>query len=158
MPDHTSHDQHHETSASKLARTAATAVGAVFLLVGILGFVPGVTTNYDSLSLANHHSEAKLLGLFQVSVLHNVVHLLFGAAGILAGRKTRHVVPFLLGAAAVYLLLTVYGVLIDHDSAANFVPVNSADNWLHLGLAAGMAVLGLVIRRKLAGDRTADHR
>ena len=36
-------------------------------------------------------------------------------------------------------------MLIDHNSAANFVPVNGADNWLHLGLGAGMVVLGVTL-------------
>jgi uncharacterized membrane protein YuzA (DUF378 family) len=141
-------------SVEKTAKRVASAVGAVFLLVGILGFVPGVTTNYDTLSFADHHSEAKLLGLFQVSILHNIVHLLFGVAGLAAARQVRYVVPYLLGGAAVYLVLTIYGVIIDKESSANFVPVNSADNWLHLGLAAVMAVLGLFIQRQLASTRT----
>ena len=65
---------------------ASQVVGAVFLLVGILGFIPGITTNYASLGLAGHMSEAMLLGVFQVSILHNIVHLLFGVAGILLAR------------------------------------------------------------------------
>jgi hypothetical protein len=47
---------------------------------------------------------------------------------------------------AVYLVLFVYGLLIDHDSGANFVPLNTADNWLHLLLALGMLGLGLALR------------
>ncbi|MFI7450348.1 DUF4383 domain-containing protein [Nonomuraea sp. NPDC049714] len=58
----------------------------MFLLVGILGFVPGATTNVDDLQVAGHHSDALLLGVFQVSILHNIVHLLFGVAGILLTR------------------------------------------------------------------------
>ena len=57
--------------------------GAVFLLVGILGFVPGITANLGSTSFAGHHTDAALLGLFQVTVLHNIVHLLFGIVGML---------------------------------------------------------------------------
>ena len=54
--------------------------------VGVLGFIPGITTNYDMMTFAGHHSEAKLLGLFDISVLHNIVHLAFGVAGLaLAG-------------------------------------------------------------------------
>ena len=60
---------------------AALAVGVVFLLVGVLGFIPGITSNYDTLQFAGPESEAQLLGLFQVSILHNIVHLLFGVAG-----------------------------------------------------------------------------
>ena len=135
--------------AEKLAKTVAALVGGVFLLVGILGFVPGVTTDFDSITFADHESDAKLLGVFEVSILHNIVHLLFGVAGLAAARTARQVPPYLFGSAAIYFLLTVYGVVIDKDSSANFVPVNSADNWLHLGLAAGMVALGLVVRKKL---------
>jgi hypothetical protein len=144
--------------AEKLAKTIATAVGAVFLLVGILGFIPGITTDYDTMTFADHHSEAKLLGVFEVSVLHNIVHLLFGVAGLAAARKARNVPPFLFGAAAIYLVLTIYGIVIDHDSSANFVPVNSADNWLHLALAAGMAALGFVVKKRLDTARTTTTR
>jgi len=62
----------------------------VFLLVGILGIIPGITTNHDSLGAAGHESGALLLGVFQVSVFHNIVHLLFGMAGLLVARtRTR---------------------------------------------------------------------
>lgn len=74
------------TAARRPVQPAATVVGAVFLLVGILGFIPGVTTSYDQLGGAGHDSMALLLGLFQVSILHNVVHLLFGVAGLALAR------------------------------------------------------------------------
>src|SRR5215217_3339819 len=65
---------------------AALAVGIVFLAVGVLGFIPGITTNYSALAIYSHHSDALLLGIFQVSILHNIVHLLFGVAGLLLAR------------------------------------------------------------------------
>ncbi len=120
-------------------------VGAVFLLVGILGFVPGITAHYGDLSFAGHHSEATLLGLFQVSILHNVVHLLFGVAGLMLARSRDTARMFLIGGGVIYLVLTAYGLVIDKDSAANFVPVNAADNLLHLGLGIGMIGLGVVL-------------
>ncbi|MDP9435170.1 MAG: DUF4383 domain-containing protein [Actinomycetota bacterium] len=128
-----------------LVQLAATAVAATFLLVAVLGFVPGITTNYSELSFAGHESEAKLLGLFQVSVLHNLVHALFGVAGLLAARTVGGARGFLLGAGAIYLVLTVYGFAIGSNSPANFVPVNAADNLLHLGLGVGMLAAGLVL-------------
>lgn len=123
----------------------ALLAGAAFLLVGILGFVPGITSGYSDLSFAGRHSEAHLLGLFQVSVLHNVVHLLFGVIGLAAARSCAGARGFLIGAGATYLVLTAYGFLIGHDSPANFVPVNTADNLVHLGLGAGMLAAGLVL-------------
>lgn len=119
-------------------------VGVVFLAVGILGFVPGITTNYGDLSFAGHNSTAKLLGLFEVSILHNIVHLAFGVAGIALARSISSAKTYLIGGGVIYLVLFVYGLIVDQDSSANFVPVNSADNLLHLALGVGMIALGLI--------------
>ena len=124
-------------------QTLAFLVGVVFLLVGVLGFIPGITTNYGDLSFAGHDSGAKLLGLFQVSILHNIVHALFGVAGIALARTLSSARLFLIGGGVIYLVLFAYGLLVDKVSDANFVRVNNADNILHLGLGIGMIVLGL---------------
>lgn len=136
------------TPATKTAlQRASQAVGAVFLLVGILGFIPGITTNYESLGMAGHGSTALLLGVFQVSVLHNIVHLVFGVAGLLMARTPAQSRNFLLYGGIVYLVLWLYGLFAGHDSPANFVPVNNADNWLHLVLGLGMMALALLLSR-----------
>jgi hypothetical protein len=134
------------SSRSRIS-TAAKAVAAVFLLVGILGFIPGITSDYDTMSFAGHESQAKLLGIFQVSVLHNIVHLLFGAAGFVLARTAAGARTYLVGGGAIYLVLWLYGLVIDHNSAANFIPVNTADNWLHLLLGLGMIALGVLLSR-----------
>jgi hypothetical protein len=126
---------------------AALVVGVVFLLVGVLGFIPGVTTNFGEMAFAGHQSDALLLGVFQVSVLHNIVHLLFGVAGLAMARTATAARDFLIYGGVIYAVLWVYGLVIDHDSAANFVPVNTADNWLHLVLAVGMIALGFLVGR-----------
>ena len=84
------------TAGRTNVQKASMLVGAVFLLVGVLGFVPGITSNFDQLHFAGNHSEAMLLGLFQVSALHNVVHLLFGAAGLMLARNASGSKSFLL--------------------------------------------------------------
>src|SRR5688500_8416151 len=83
--------------STKPLRTAALAVGAVFLLVGILGFIPGITTEYDTIVFAGHESEARLIGVFQVSILHNIVHLLFGLVGVLMARTASGARTYLIG-------------------------------------------------------------
>ncbi|MBC3190940.1 DUF4383 domain-containing protein [Pseudonocardia sp. C8] len=127
---------------------AAAVVGAVFLLVGILGFIPGVTANYEQLSFAGHGSGALLLGVFAVSILHNLVHAAFGVAGLVLARSIAGARNFLIYGGVIYAVLWIYGLVIDHDSAANFVPVNTADNWLHLALAIAMIALGVLLGRR----------
>jgi hypothetical protein len=136
------------------ARLVAMVVAVVFLLVGILGFIPGATTEYDGMTFAGHESTAMLLGVFHVSILHNIVHLLFGIVGLAMARTVSGATSFLIGGGVVYLVLWIYGLVIDHDSAANFVPVNGADNWLHLVLAVGMIGAGVALRRAPANRRT----
>jgi hypothetical protein len=132
---------------------AALAVGAVFLLVGILGFIPGITTEYSTMKFAGHESGALLLGIFNVSILHNIVHLLFGVAGVLMARTFNGARSFLIGGGVIYLVLFIYGLVIDRRSTANFVPLNDADNWLHLILAVAMIGLGLALSRRVGANR-----
>jgi hypothetical protein len=113
------------TSARTNLQKAALAVGVVFLAVGVLGFIPGV----------------------KVSILHNIVHLLFGVAGILMARSFSGARTYLVFGGAIYLVLFLYGLLIGQESAANFVPVNLADDILHLLLGIGMIGLGLALSR-----------
>jgi predicted transporter len=85
-----------------------------------------------------------------VSVLHNVVHLLFGVAGIAMSRTNAAARSYLVGGGVIYLVLWVYGLVIDQSSSANFVPVNTADNWLHFLLGVAMIGLGVVLARREA--------
>jgi len=151
-------DQHVTTSRRTDVEKAATAVGAVFLLVGILGFIPGITTNYSDMTFASHDSGAELLGIFQVSILHNIVHLLFGVAGLAMGRTVSGARTFLVGGGVIYLVLWLYGLVIDKESAANFVPVNTADDWLHFLLGVGMVALGLLLTRRTVDSAARTQR
>jgi Domain of unknown function (DUF4383) len=143
------------TTATRGARTnvqkAAAIVGVVFLLVGVLGFIPGITTNFSDLSFAGHESDARLFGLFQVSILHNIVHLLFGIAGLALARTAAQARTYLVFGGVIYLVLFVYGLIVGQESAANFVPVNTADDILHLILGIGMIGLGLALTRDRRG-------
>nr|WP_171116297.1 DUF4383 domain-containing protein [Streptomyces sp. N502] len=146
---------HTRTTVRGPVQQAAMLVGAIFLLVGILGFIPGITTSYGSMEFASHESGAKLLGIFQISVLHNLVHLLYGVAGLAMARTASAAYSYLLVGGAIYLVLWIYGLAVGHDTDANFVPLNTADDWLHFVL--GILVIGLALllsRRSLGrGDR-----
>ncbi len=128
------------TPVQNVARVA----GVVFLLVGILGFVPGITTElYDGLDFAGEDSEAELLGIFQVSVLHNIVHLLFGVAGLALAGTASGARTYLIGGGALYLVLWLLGLI----GGLDWVPTNTADNWLHLVLGVAMIGAGVVLTR-----------
>ena len=127
-------------------QSVAALAGVVFLVVGILGFVPGVTTHYGDMSFAGHGSGAKLLGVFQVSILHNVVHLLFGAVGLVLAKTVEGARSYLLGGGVVYLALWLLGVV----GGGDWIPANTADNWLHFGLGIGLIALGYVSGRSTA--------
>ncbi|MGF1665762.1 MAG: DUF4383 domain-containing protein [Acidimicrobiia bacterium] len=131
---------------------AAIATAAVFVVLGVLGFIPGVTTNYDRLDWFGPESEALLLGVFQVSILHNLVHLGFGLLGVAAARAIGSSRVYLIGGGALYAVLWLYGFVVDKDSEANFVPLNAADDWLHLFPAVVMVGLGLALTDRRRGD------
>ncbi|MDQ4088893.1 MAG: DUF4383 domain-containing protein, partial [Actinomycetota bacterium] len=100
----------------------AAIMGLAFLLAGIGGFIPGVTSNYDELEFAGPESGAKLLGLFEVSVLHNIVHLLF-AVGLIAAARYSWSRAYLIGGGIGYLGVVLYGLIVDQESDANFLPL-----------------------------------
>jgi hypothetical protein len=122
-------------------RLLATVFGAVYLLVGILGFfVVGDVGFVDP-------EGGLLLGLFEVNILHNVAHLLIGAALLIAGlSNVRAAKSTNVTVGAAYLLLGIVGLFIT-DSPANILAINGADNVLHFASAALLLVVGLGAER-----------
>ncbi len=130
-------------------QTLAMLVALTFVLVGVLGFIPGITTHYGDMSFAGDDSGAKLLGIFQVSILHNIVHLLFGGAGWFFAKTWNGARMYLLGGGVIYLALWLLGIL----NGADWIPANDADNWLHLVLGVGLLGLGFVSTRSTGSSR-----
>ncbi len=133
------------SGTAPLVQMAAMVIGAVFLLVGVAGFIPGITTGLDRLEWAGHHSGALLLGIFAVSALHNAAHIAVGVAGLVLARSAGTARAFLLCGGVLASALWLYGVLIDHHGPLNVLPVNGAANWLHLGLATTMLGSGVML-------------
>lgn len=127
-----------------MLKKVAMVFGIVFLLVGLLGFVPGVTsTDSDGMQL--------LLGLFMVDPVHNSVHILSGLAGLAAaGMSTKAAKAYLVGFGIIYGLVTLLGFF--DSTLFGLMHVNMADNWLHVVLTIGLlgAGLGLTEESSLA--------
>ena len=103
--------------------------GVVFLLVGIAGFIPGITTNYGDMSFAGHHPpSALMLGIFAVSVLHNIVHLLFGIAGLALARSFNTARIYLVGGGVVYAVLWLYRLIIDLNILSIFAGCKESES------------------------------
>jgi hypothetical protein len=129
-------------SRARLIRNLALAIGVVYTLVGLLGFV---ITGFDNFA---GDTDKTLLG-FEINPLHNIVHLVIGIAGIAMSRRlaTARTYGWLL--AAGYGLTFLYGLFAANGD--NFLSINWPDNWLHLLSVIG----GLLIALLPVGDRTA---
>jgi len=126
---------HTAATTRSLNQIVGWVAGIVFVLVGLLGFT--VSGGHDMAGMTG----GALVGIFQVNVLHNLVHLLVGAAliaGAMAGAKAARTVNSLVG--VVYLVVGALGLFI-LNSSANILALNGYDNWLHL--FSGAALLGL---------------
>lgn len=114
-----------------MLKKAALLVGIVFLVIGIGGFLPFLVSN------------DKLLGLFMVNGTHNLVHILSGLVFLAASQKERWSRVAFQVFGVVYALVTVLGFIAgDGGSVLGLIPVNTADNFLHLLLAVAFLYLG----------------
>ncbi|MFC7405581.1 DUF4383 domain-containing protein [Georgenia alba] len=113
----------------------ALAIGVIYLLVGIVGFLITGFGNWVE------HDHSQTLLVFAINPLHNVVHLLIGLLGALLwsrpGRARLFGWILLLG----YGAAAVYGFVVVDDPDVNILNINAADNWLHVAsAAAGLAI------------------
>lgn len=131
---------------------AAMLFGIIFLLVGLLGFIPGITQDFDRLTTFDDVG-AKLLGIFGVNVLENAVHLLYGVVGLVAASSWAASKNYFVWGGVVYVGLWLYGLVIDEQSAANFIGLNMAAHWLHLALGVTMIAVGFLLSRRVVAGR-----
>jgi len=127
------------------AQSIASLLGVVLIVIGILGFIPDVTVQNDSIAFAGQGSEAKLIGVFQVSVLLNLIWIAIGIAGIVLAKTPAGARGFLIGGGIVCLGLWMLGLA----HAGKWIPVNAADDWLQLGLGVALLGLGFATRESI---------
>jgi hypothetical protein len=103
--------------------------GITLLAVGILGFIANSSFGSGS------NVQGSDFIIFEVNGWHNLVHILSGVAGIALSRRADTARLFALGFGAVYLLVTIWG-FVDGNDVVGLIPVDTADNILHLAIAA----------------------
>jgi hypothetical protein len=114
-----------------MVRLAAKVFGVVFLLVGVLGFVPALTP------------DGNLLGIFHVNAVHNIVHLASGVVALAAGLssfKASRLYFQVFG--VVYGLVTVLGFVYGNNDILGLVASNLGDTLLHVVITAASLYLG----------------
>lgn len=125
-----------------ILKNTAVVFGIVFLLVGILGFIPAVAPN------------EMLLGIFHVNAAHNVVHLLSGAVALACGFASvaaSRIYFRIFG--VVYGLVAVLGFIQGEGHLLGMISNNMPDVWLHVGIAAAALILGFVVRDGVTSRR-----
>lgn len=133
-------------------RMMARVFGVVFLLVGALGFVPGITQMHETTEgeglIVGGPGHGMLLGLFHVNLLHNLVHILFGVWGLVAAGSLGNSRLYFKGVGVIYALLAVLGVIPVQALNTTFglVPIHGHDVWLHAILAVAGLYLGFVAK------------
>ena len=133
-----------------MLRRFALVYGIVFLLVGVAGFIPGMTQPLHPGHPTVMGNGGQLLGLFPVNELHNGVHVLFGLWGLAASRSPGGSVAYARGVALIYALLTVFGFIPNLNTVFGMVPLYGNDIWLHALLALVAAYFGWVHRNPVA--------
>lgn len=121
-----------------LAQVYALALGGVLVLVGILGFL--VEPSFG----IGDSAERGTLILFDINGWHNVVHLLSGIVGIAMAGTAAKARLFSIGYGVVYVLVTILGFAVgDGGLLLSLIPINTADNLLHLAIAVSGIAIGL---------------
>ncbi|HEX5185175.1 MAG TPA: DUF4383 domain-containing protein [Allosphingosinicella sp.] len=136
-------------------RTFATIFGIVFIIVGIVGFIPGLTPMPGMAMDADSNVKMTTLfgyelTLFPVNVLHDIVHLLFGIWGLLAARSLTGARNYFRGVAIIYALLTIMGFIPMLRTTFGLIPLYGNDIWLHALLAIVAAYFGWMNRDSAA--------
>lgn len=132
-------------------RNFAKVFGVVFLLVGLSGFIPGLTTTHSHPGMNDVAVKTGLgaaMGLFPVNVLHNLFHVAFGIWGLAAARSTGAAFLYARGVAVIYIALAIFGLIPAARLWTTFglIPLYGNDVWLHIGLAAVAGYFGFVRR------------
>ena len=128
-------------------QSGALAVAGFFALIGVAGFIPGITDQYDLLRFATADSRAYLFGVFQVSVLHNLIHIATAVAGFIGARRALWSRNYLFTAGVCYMLLFFYGVTIRLATDINVIPMNDADNAFNIIVGLVMIALSILLDR-----------
>jgi hypothetical protein len=127
-----------------MVKQFALIMGIVFVAIGVMGFIPGLTTQADHPEVTVDAGEGYIMGIFPTNVLHNIVHLISGVAGIALSRSFDGARLFARVLAVMYGLLTVMGLFPVLNTTFGLIPIFGNDVWLHAVIALAAAYFGFL--------------
>jgi hypothetical protein len=147
-------DRHRGRSA---AQWFCLIVGGTLVVIGLLGFLAEAT--FDTSSGSDPGAlDGENFVLFEVNGWHNVVHIASGLFLLALSGKHRTARTAALAFGAIYAVVTVIGLIDGHD-VLGLIPVNPADNVLHILLTIAALAAGLSSNRERRDARpAAEHR
>jgi uncharacterized protein DUF4383 len=116
-----------------MAKTLATLFGAIYLIVGIAGFIPAFG---GTMSM----TPSMLFGIADVNLLHNIVHVIIGLAGLAGGRSESGGISFCKTFGVILLLIGIVGYF--QPNPLNILPIGGGDVWIHVVTGAILAIVG----------------
>lgn len=131
------HAHHGVHFGRKDIQLLAMGVGAAWAIVGILGFIPGITQDFSTLKFFGPNSHAMLFNAFQTSMLLNIVQIVIGAVGLAMGRTAASARQYLMWFGGLYVVLAIYG-FVAGTTTANVFALSMVDSWM-------IVVLGLIM-------------
>lgn len=142
------------------SRTFARVFGIVFLLIGIAGFVPGITAPHSHPDVTVDAFLGLELGLFPVNLLHNLVHIAFGVWGLIAASSYDATRGYFRSVSIIYVVLAIMGLITVANLHTTFglIPLYGNDVWLHALIAAVAAYFGFIHRDEESSARDSTGR
>jgi hypothetical protein len=121
-----------------LARAVAAILGIIYVLVGVVGFLPDPLVQASTAASAT----GALLGVFPINLLHNVVHLVIAASLLYASMATATAIMVSRVIGGVYVVVGLLGLV--SPNGFGLLPLGGADIFLHLGTGAVLMAVGFM--------------
>lgn len=132
-----------------MAKIAARIIGSIFILIGILGFIP-------------ENPIISTIGFFHANIGHNILHIILGIILIIATKTTRSALLWLRIVGGAYLMIALLGFILiantTSESILGIIDINQADNWLHTALGVLLLLLSFIGYTKFRGNNSKSDR
>ncbi|ALG06299.1 DUF4383 domain-containing protein [Kibdelosporangium phytohabitans] len=123
-------------------QTEAAVIGAVLVMAGIAGFLPGSGTSHG---FQETGSDIVPLGGVPATAVPYLLRIAVGVAGIVLARSARGAKLFLVGGGLIFLTLWLYSIACGDNGPVDLLRFHSAHDWLHVVFGVVMTSMGVTL-------------